>query len=69
MPDFVHMHHDDVKACAEAPREAFDAVWAEKGWTEAEPHEDQTVLREELPDELNNDIPTNETEPAPKEKK
>jgi hypothetical protein len=43
MPDFVHMHHPDVDACAEAPEAAFEAVWAEKGWTVVEPHDTEDV--------------------------
>lgn len=50
MPDFVHMHHGDVDACAEAPREAYDALWAELGWNEVEPHDIPEDAAEEAAD-------------------
>jgi hypothetical protein len=49
MPDFVHMHHPDVDACAEAPEAAFEAVWAELGWTAVEPHDTDDIEPEQAP--------------------
>jgi hypothetical protein len=49
MPDFVHMHHPDVDGCAEAPTEAFEAVWAELGWVEVEPHETEDIDEPQAP--------------------
>jgi hypothetical protein len=48
MPDYVHLHHPEVDGCAEAPSEAFEAVWAEKGWELADTYEGQTVFTHEL---------------------
>jgi hypothetical protein len=34
----VWMTHPDTKGAAQVTREAFDALWSEKGWTLADSH-------------------------------
>lgn len=65
MPDFVHMHHPEVDACAEAPKEAFDAVWSDLGWTEVEPHETDSLAETDQPQATDSD--TADSNKPPKE--